>query len=332
MVSLGILVHSHFERFVLLGPMRLLLIILLPNLLVFGCSQSKAPSVELQAPPSGGASVATFKGGQITSEEVKRRLDAMPSFARSNYQSLNKKQQLLEEMARFEILAEEAMRQGVHKHPDVADAAKRVMVQKLLETRLTEMAAPVTDPELLAYYEAHRGEYNRPEQLRLTEITLEASPGPHRARQKAAAQKLRAQALKLESNDSSGLTSLAASMKAEAEPLRFMTLEELGKQRGPLVAQSASLLKNVGDLSEVIESEKGFHIIKLQARQSSVVQEFPQVKEQLRMRLAAERKQRAYEQLTAEMSKRAGLQIDEKALEAIQMDAPPAPQAASAQP
>lgn len=277
--------------------------------------------------PSGqGTPVATFSGDSITAEEVHDRLLEMSTLARERYQTLDQRKEYVEGIARFELLAAEAVRRGMDKDPDVVDTAKKVMVQKLLQKESEERAGAVSDSDLEDYYQKHLQDYVKLEMLRLSHIFLAAATPADKARRKPEAEALLVKAKALAPMDLGGFGRLAreSSEEPRTKPLegdmRYLSAKEIEAQYGALVAQAAAALKQVGDLSGIVETDRGLHILKLQGRQAALNLPFAQVKQQLHSRVLYERRTQGYEALLNELKKKSDYKVDDKALTALQVD------------
>lgn len=109
--------------------------------------------------PKPDAIVASGRGLAVTASEFTARLEEQPPFVRAGYATLERKKELLDSMVRFEVLAREAERLGLDRDPEVVQAQQKVMVQKLVQSRLQTSGPVITEAELVRYYEAHQGEF-----------------------------------------------------------------------------------------------------------------------------------------------------------------------------
>ena len=109
--------------------------------------------------PKPDAIVASGRGLVVTASEFTTRLEEQPPFVRAGYSTLERKKELLDSMVRFEVLAREAERLGLDRDPEVVEAQQKVMVQKLVQSRLQTGGPVITEAELTRYYEAHQGEF-----------------------------------------------------------------------------------------------------------------------------------------------------------------------------
>jgi peptidyl-prolyl cis-trans isomerase C len=212
------------------------------------------------------------------------------------------------------------------------------MVQKLLQKETEERSGAVTEADLKDYYQKHLQDYVKPEMLRLSHIFLAAATPEDRARRRPEAEALLAKAKALAPMDFNGFGRLAreSSEEPRTKPLegdmRYLSVDELKAQYGAPVAEAAATLKQTGDLSGIVETDRGLHILKLQGRQAALNLPFEQVKQQLHSRVMYERRTQGYEGLIGELKKKSGYKVDDPALAKLQVDlkAPAQPPKSSA--
>ena len=112
----------------------------------------------------------------ITLGEFEATLERMDPFERMRYQSQDRRKRLLDEMIEVELLSQEAKRRGLDKAPETQERLRQILRDQMLEDLRKSAPAPndVTEPELKAYYEAHRDEFAEPERRRVAGIVLES--------------------------------------------------------------------------------------------------------------------------------------------------------------
>jgi peptidyl-prolyl cis-trans isomerase C len=306
---------------------RLLTASALSASLVFGCSQPPAQDFRHNR-TGGGTPVATWGKDSVTAEELQQRLSEMSPFARARYQTPEQRKEYVEGLARFELLAAEALKRGLQNDPEVVETAKKVMVQRLIQKEFEEQAGKkLEDAELQAFYEKHKSDYVKPEMLRLSDIFLPAAKeAPERAAQREKAVELRGAAAAAPTLDFQAFAKLARehNQDGRTKPLdgdmRFLSVEELTQQYGTEVATAAQQLKAPGELSEVVETDKGFYVLKLQARQAPLDLSLDQVKTTLQSRILYERKTAAFSAFIDKLKAEQQLKVDDAALGKIQVD------------
>ncbi len=122
----------------------------------------------------GEAIVARINGEEISREEFNRRLSGLADFARSRFQTDQRRRDFLARIIEFEILAGEAQRLQMGDHLEVRHAMSETMADLTLEewisseVRLTD----VDDGDVEAYLEEHRQALGEPEELRLAKLVV----------------------------------------------------------------------------------------------------------------------------------------------------------------
>ena len=116
--------------------------------------------------------VATIGERQITLGELEARIAREPPVLRSQLTSIQRRMDYLQKWVQFEVLAQEARRQGLDKDPEVIEQMQQAMVRKyLLEVGKAEvLPAEVSETECRQYYDANAGLYHKPEQVELSHM------------------------------------------------------------------------------------------------------------------------------------------------------------------
>ncbi len=303
---------------------RLLLVLLLG-----GCDRSPSKvTVDFKRPTPPAAStgtwVAKFGADAITDAELSQRFAEMNPFARTRFQTVEQRRDYLDGLVRYELLAQEAVRQGLANDPEVLEAARRVMVQTLLKKELDQKANAVSDAQVAAYYQAHTADYVKPAMVRLSHLSFAKD---HRAQAEAAL----ARALALSPLDLAGFGKLARETSEDERTkvldgdLRFLSNDELSAQYGPELALAADTLKKVGDVvPQLVETAKALHVVKLQGRQLALNLTLEQARPSIQQVLLNDTRQDRFRALLDRLKKDANLQVNESALAAIVVD-PKAP-------
>ena len=315
-------------------PMARFLLVPLFLLALVGCRKGASERVTVDlASKSQGTPVVKFQGGAITVEDVNRQLAALPPMVRIRLQGPGPKKEFVEGQARIELLAREAVREGLQNDPDVVEGFKKALAQKVLLKHLEAAAPQPTDDEVKAWYDNHQADYLRPETVQVQDLFLAADQkdAAKRKARAAEAEKLRAKAVGLKTDAEKGFSEL---VKASSDDvltkniggdLRPLPPGDLQARYGAEVAEAARGLQAPGDISPVIATDKGFHVLRLKARTPAHALPLEEVKATIKNRLYAERRTAASDELMTRLKKESGYTLDEAALAQVAAPAPNVP-------
>jgi parvulin-like peptidyl-prolyl isomerase len=303
-------------------------------LALVGCERGPSPGqarVDLRhTRAAGGTPVASWAGDRVTAEELRQRLEEMSPAQRELYQTLERKQEYVEGLARYELLVQEALARGLQEDPEVVAATKRALVSRLMRAQLDEALPPVSEAQLARAYARHREDYVRPEQVRLSHLFLAAprTDAARVARARETAGTLLAQARALPPKDFAAFGRLARAHSEEprTQPLdgdlRYRSFEALAQDFGPEVAEAARALvpEGPGALSGVVRTDAGLHVLRLTGHQPALNQTLEDVRVALSGRLAQEQRARAWTELVTGLERRAALTVDAAALARVHVD------------
>jgi parvulin-like peptidyl-prolyl isomerase len=107
--------------------------------------------------------------------------------------------------------------------------------------------------------------------------------------------------------------------KAQDGDMRFLSEDELKSRYGPELVAAAAQLKQFGDLSPVVETPKGFYILRFQGRQPGINHGLEQMKTQLQSRLQFERRTQNMNKFVDELKSKANYKLDEAALAKVEI-------------
>jgi peptidyl-prolyl cis-trans isomerase C len=262
----------------------------------------------------------------ISVDLFKARLAEQPSFSLSRYKSMDRRKEFLENMVRSEVLVQEAQRRGLDRDPEVLAGIEKVLVHKL--TRVySEERGPVQDADLRRYYDQHRSEFVMPTRVRVAHLFLAALENDSR-RSRALAEVTRllkeanARAARGEKQPLELLASQRsedAATKATGGDLGFRTREEVISAWGQSFADAVFAPRAQNEHGPVVSTPKGFHLFKVLGRHEGYDTSFDAAKSRIEGRLITERRERLMDDLASELRMKTKVEIDEKALAAIEV-------------
>jgi len=299
--------------------------------------------------------LAKGDGFEITADELRTLVENQMPFQRNQLALPGKKTALVQQMAREEALFARAKEEGLLEDPQVRRVLRTVMVQRL---KAKHQPAP-TDPatisaeEVEKYYREHPADFQK--RVGATIIAFYAAPdSPQRAEKRAAAERALAQLREAEQK----ATTAAAPQPASTRPARagtpasppappshavataftklvaevsedeatkrfggsvgFKTREELEKSHSPELAAAVFSLAQ-GGISDIIETPRGFYIARANAvREQTAVD---QARPHIQVRLARARDEQLWTDFVKKVQDEADVKLDEKAIEALTIQA-----------
>ncbi len=205
--------------------------------------------------------VARVGSDKITEESFKNRMLDVPTYYRGFLETEGGRRQYLEGIVNEGILVELAKAKGIHRRPEVRDRIKALEDQILLEQVVEELKKgplKVEETEIEEYYEKNRDFYLHPPRVRVSHILV---PSRDEARNVLAQIK-----------DGKSFSKLASEYSIDRN-----TAKKGGDvdyfERGDMVPEfeeAAFNLQNTGDISPVVKTPFGWHIIKLTGRSTAV--------------------------------------------------------------
>ncbi len=280
-----------------------------------------------------GPAVAVLAGSSITVEQFQKKLAELPPVIQARYSSLERRKEFLDNLIRSEVLLAEAKKRGLDQDPEVRSTLDKILVQRLwkLETDEFDKKNAPSDADLKTFYEEHKSEFIKPERIRVSHVFFSAgATGAPRDRVKAEAQKALAETKAKESGANKTAFAQLARSRSDDERTKsldgdvgFHSREELAGLWGQPFAEAALSLKSPNDIGELVASERGFHLVKLIARQPGFERSLENAKAQIQSRLLMEKRSHFMDEFIAELKRKSNVSINEEALKSISVTSMP---------
>ena len=288
-------------------------IALLTALVLAGCRRDNAPASEPAAKTGGGDVVASYKGGKVTSGDITQEFERLPAPSRTYLSAPERKRQFVENLVMNNLLFEEGQHAGYDKDPEidrqVTDLRKRLVVQRVM--RQYQTPPNVTDEQVRTYYDQNPMLYSTT-QIHASHILV---------KDEGIAKQI--------------LAELRAHPEKFADLAREKSTDTISAKKGgdlgtfgagrmvPEFEKVAFALKP-GEISDVVKTQYGYHIITVIDRKEGEPKPFDQVKEQIRATLRNRALQDQVQGHFEQLKKDADLHIDDDALARLNPP-PPAP-------
>jgi peptidyl-prolyl cis-trans isomerase C len=265
------------------------------------------PGAEAKKEGKSGQTLAEVNGAVITTEEFKKELQNLPPVLKPMAESLDGKKQLIETMVIRELLLQEAQKAGVDKSQEVADKLadlkKQVVVQAYLKKKVDEQAN-ISDADLQKYYDQNKEKFKSGEQVRASHILV---------KDEAEAKDILAQL-----KGGASFEELAKKKSVDAAAgAKGGDLGWFGKGTMLPEFEKAAFGLKEGELSGVIKTQFGYHVIKQTGKRPAGIRPFAEVKDQIREELLPEKQQEVFKKLRDDLKKNAKFTIKEDALKSL---------------
>ena len=310
---------------------RLALLLMLSTIgsIALACSggegeAAEGPRVHGLTEAEAAATLAQIGDHQITVGEFAEEIANKGPFLRARYNSPERRRELLDQLVRFELLAQEAHAQGFDELPEVQRTREQLMIRRFLEEEYEERLQPsdITDEDVRAFYDSHPTEFHQPEQVRASHILFTSEAQATRVLRQILANP----------TDVRLFRSLAEQHNTDAATRdRFGDLgffarpEEAGPSPlvPPEVATAAFALGTIGAVHPVvIHSALGWHVLKLTGRRAALDRSLEEATRPIRHRLLRERRENGIAALVTRLRSEADVEEHLELLDQIHLDLP----------
>jgi peptidyl-prolyl cis-trans isomerase C len=262
-----------------------------------------------------GRVIASFAGETFTEGEFRDEMSRLSRRARGALSDAERRRQFVDNYVLSRLIYKKGVSQGFDTDPEVLkqleDLKRRLVIQRVMQEQQT---TPVDDAEVQAYYDAHAAEFAT-DRVKASHILV-----LDEARAEEILAKLR--------KDPSQFETLAKENsidKANAE--KGGDLGFFG--RGRMVKEfedAAFAMSKDGEISEIVKTRFGYHIIKRTGREEGKVKPFDEVKNQIRIRLINDKRRQRTEEFLDSLKNESGYEVDMEVLAAVSLDDLPEPE------
>ncbi len=242
----------------------------------------------------------------ISLEEFHQMLEKQPLEGKMRLLSEKETRDFLENyLIPREVLYQDAKKKGLDQKKEVLakieDARRAILIDALLEEGLGGKGE-VSEEEIQRYYKENQALFTEPQEIKIRHIVVNTEPA------------LKEVVTKLSQGES--FEKLAAiynigKFKEDGGNLGYIRRGQLAPPFAQFEEAAFSLRKR-GEVSEVVRTPYGYHIIRLEDMRGSALRPLNQVKERIRFLLQPRKKQEAYLEYVKEAKSKAKILINEK--------------------
>jgi len=244
------------------------------------------------------------KKDTITLEEFENRISRLPK----RYQSVVKKnkQQFLDEIIVDTLLYKEAVNKKVDKNEDVKrlvnEAKRKIMIVQLLRDEV-DGHNDVTDEEIQSYYNENQEKFTTPEVLRASHVLVKTED--------------EAKDILVELSNGRNFEDLARARSIDPTAkiggdIGYFTRNQLVPE-----VEEACFSMQPGEISGIVNSKFGYHVIKLTERKEPALKDFEEVKDVIKQSLTRHKKKVRFNELVETLREKSEIVINNDLLESI---------------
>ena len=260
-------------------------------------TETNPEDVETILPPE--TILATFSGQTITLGEFNQLWEEVPE----DYKLQLDKSMVLDQMISEKLLIQEAKNMGLEEDNDVLEQIKKmteqILVQVLMEREILDKVE-VKDEEISEYYEQNKDSFTEKEQVHLYNILLETEEEAQDVLEQLKAGKDFSEIAKEKSTGPSA---------AQGGDLGYLS-------KGTIIPEIEEVVfaLELEELSEVIKTDFGFHILKITEKKTETIKVLEEVKEDIIQTLLPDKQKVAFENLLEELKSKLEIEINEELL------------------
>nr|WP_232286734.1 peptidylprolyl isomerase [Pelobacter propionicus] len=277
---------------------------------LFACQGTPGSST---ATKQEGQVLAEVNGKKITSGDFSREVKNLPEYLRAMATTPQGRKEMLDTMVIRELILQKASKDGLDKGPEIEEKLqelkKRLIVEAFLKKKV-ETDAQISDADLKKFYDQNIDKFKAGEQIRASHILVKTEK--------------EAKEILAQLKGGAAFEELARKHSVDSSSAKGGDLGWFGKGAMVPAFERAALALKEGQVSDVVKSDFGFHIIKLTGKRPAGTRPFDEVKDQIKAALMPSKQQEIFQKIKDELKKSAKITVKEDALNAMSEPAQPA--------
>ncbi|MFA4981171.1 MAG: peptidyl-prolyl cis-trans isomerase [Candidatus Omnitrophota bacterium] len=256
-------------------------------------------------PPAGDKILARVGNKVITLAELQSRIAKMPPYYR-NMVEKNRKRFLDETIVEM-MFYEEAVKKGVENDKEVKEvveaAKKKILIAKLIKNEI-EDKAKVSEDEMKKFYEENKESFKGPAMWRASHILVTTEK--------------EAREILDELTKGANFENLAKERSMDATADRGGDVGYF--RQGQLVEdfEKACLKLEVGQTSDVVHTQFGYHIIKLTDKKEPEIQSYEETRRFVESELKKKKRSELFDTFVMDLKKKYGVEIKEDVFKSLE--------------
>ena len=270
----------------------IILLMILPLAFIAGCAREPSPDDR---------PLVTVADKPITIKDFKNKLSKLPK----HYQALaeNNKKNLLDDMIVESLFLEDAIRNGLDNDKEIkdilAEARKKIIIAKFVKTEVDDKVE-VSENEMKAFYDEHKDEFKMPQMWRACHILL-ASEGE-------------AKDILSELSKGGSFEDIARVKSIDATSSRGGDVGYFRKAQVVPEFENACLSLNVGQISPIVHTQFGYHIIKLTDKKDEALEPYESVRPKIENVLKLKKRNEMFDELVVSLKEKYRVRVEDDAM------------------
>jgi peptidyl-prolyl cis-trans isomerase C len=300
----------------MLGRRAVFLCVIVGAFVVSSCKEGSRVSPGSQPDKKAakrGPVLAEVAGTTITTEDFENELRSLPEHTQKRMNTGEAKKKHLNKMIEEILLLDEALKRGLDRDEEIRTKVERYRKRLITEKLYREVAkekAQVGEEEIQEYFRAHKERFMQKERIRVRQILILLPPnaGP----EKEAETKKKAEEVLRRAKAGEDFGELAKEYSEGPAASRGGDLGYFSRGRMvPAFEEAAFGLENDGDVSNVVRTKFGYHVIQLTGRQAAKELSIEEVRDRIIRQLESARRREVRQSLARELRQQAKVEIRE---------------------
>lgn len=241
--------------------------------------------------------LAIVNNVQIKESDVEEAINRFPAERRSYFNSPVAREQLLEQIISYELMYNHGKELGIESSEEflvqIEKAKKEILTQMTINSELSKIT--VSEEEIKEYYENNKEKFQEAEQVRAKHILVDTEEE---------AKSIKAQIEGGLSFEEAAQNNSKCPSASNGGDLGFFT-------RGRMVPEfeNAAFELNVGEVSAPVQTQFGFHLIKVEEKKEASVKSFEEVEQMIGGTVLQEKQASKYYELVEELKGKFNVQM-----------------------
>ena len=270
---------------------------------LFGCQGGTPSTASKPDAQKEGKVLAEVNGSNITTADFNRELKNLPDYLKAMANTPEGRKEMLDTMVVRELILQQATKDGLDKGPEIEeklqDLKKRLIVESYLKKKV-ESESQISDADVQKFYEQNKDKFKTGEQVRASHILVKTEKEA-----KDILAKIKA---------GGNFEELAKKYSTDSSAAKGGDLGWFGKGSMVPVFEKAVLALKEGQISGIVKSDFGYHIIKLTGKRPAGIRPLEEVKDQIKGAIMPQKQQEIFQKIKEELKKSAKITIKEDVL------------------